>query len=74
MAAVMTSQASLAHCESSQYSKTVRAKSNSYRTAIEMLLQKGFQPSRTVVLSYGTDEESGGEYVRLLTTSDVNQG
>ncbi|VDC05377.1 unnamed protein product [Peniophora sp. CBMAI 1063] len=31
-------------------------------TAIEMLLQKGFQPARTVVLAYGTDEESGGTY------------
>ncbi|KZV65835.1 carboxypeptidase S [Peniophora sp. CONT] len=31
-------------------------------TAIELLLQKGFQPARTVVLSYGTDEESGGDY------------
>ncbi|GBE85034.1 Carboxypeptidase S [Sparassis crispa] len=29
-------------------------------TAIEKLLEKGFQPTRTVVLAYGIDEERGG--------------
>lgn len=31
-----------------------------YRTAIETLLGFGFIPSRTVLLAFGIDEESGG--------------
>ncbi|OCH86953.1 carboxypeptidase S [Obba rivulosa] len=29
-------------------------------TTVEMLLEKGFQPRRTIVLAYGIDEERGG--------------
>lgn len=31
-------------------------------TAMEMLLQDGFKPKRSVVLAYGIDEEKGGNY------------
>lgn len=30
------------------------------RTAIETLLERGFVPSRTVLLAFGIDEESSG--------------
>jgi acetylornithine deacetylase/succinyl-diaminopimelate desuccinylase-like protein len=33
---------------------------------IEVLLEKGFKPTRTVVFSFGFDEEAGGYQVCLL--------
>jgi hypothetical protein len=34
-----------------------------YRTSVETLLEMGFQPTRTVVLAFGADEERGGKTV-----------
>ena len=38
------------------------------RTTIETLLEAEFQPTRTVVLSFGFDEESSGFHVNLTFT------
>jgi acetylornithine deacetylase/succinyl-diaminopimelate desuccinylase-like protein len=36
-------------------------------SAIELLLESGkFQPTRTVILAFGMDEETGGKVVRLI--------
>jgi hypothetical protein len=38
------------------------------RSAIELLLESDlFRPTRTVVLAFGIDEETGGKVVRLST-------
>lgn len=34
------------------------------RAAVELLLQKGYKPTRSIVLAYGFDEERGGLHVR----------
>lgn len=34
-----------------------------FRTTVEALLQRDYKPTRTVVLAFGFDEESGGTYV-----------
>ena len=36
------------------------------RTAIELLLEKDFQPTRTIVLAFGFDEEVSGRQAGLL--------
>lgn len=36
-----------------------------HRYAIEIMLESGHKPTRTVVLTFGFDEESGGVHVRL---------
>jgi hypothetical protein len=36
------------------------------RTAVETLLERGFVPSRTVLLAFGIDEESGGHKVHYV--------
>lgn len=42
------------------------------RTTVETLLEHGFEPTRTIVLAYGIDEERGGisvsftSYIRRL--------
>ncbi|KAJ7597918.1 hypothetical protein C8J56DRAFT_921402, partial [Mycena floridula] len=47
-------------------------------SAIEILLEKGFKPARTIVLAFGFDEEAGGRYgatelaVALLETYGEN--
>jgi acetylornithine deacetylase/succinyl-diaminopimelate desuccinylase-like protein len=33
------------------------------RTAIETLLERGFKPTRSIILAYGIDEERGGPTV-----------
>ena len=35
-----------------------------FRAAVEMLIGKGFVPTRPVVLSFGFDEEASGDLVR----------
>lgn len=53
---------------------------NAHSTAIEELLRIGFEPSRSVVLAYGIDEERGGIEVRahaglfLLSAEDSYYG
>ena len=37
------------------------------RTAVETLLERGFVPSRTVLLAFGSDEEAGGGSVRHVS-------
>lgn len=39
------------------------------RTAIETLLERGFQPTRSVILAYGIDEERGGHTVSAFSIS-----
>lgn len=34
-------------------------------TAVEVLIAAGFEPSRSVVLAFGFDEEGGGLFVRV---------
>ena len=36
------------------------------RCAIETMLENGYKPTRTVVLAFGFDEESGGVHVGLV--------
>ena len=36
------------------------------RSSIETMLENGYKPTRTVVLAFGFDEESGGVHVGLL--------
>ena len=38
------------------------------RTTVEKLLEKGFQPKRTIVLAFGIDEERGGNVVSHTIT------
>ena len=42
-------------------------------SSIETLLENRFQPTRTVVLAFGFDEEAGGFYVRLHGYAVPNQ-
>ena len=35
-------------------------------TAVETLLERGFAPSRTILLAFGVDEERGGYTVRQV--------
>lgn len=37
-----------------------------YRSAVELLIESGFKPTRTVVLAYGFDEECGGKVVNIF--------
>ena len=37
------------------------------RTTVETLLEHGFEPTRTIVLAYGIDEERGGISVSLIS-------
>lgn len=41
-------------------------------SAIELLIQEGFKPERTVVLAFGMDEETGGKVVSHLPFSDYS--
>ena len=38
-----------------------------YRSAIELLIERKFVPTRTVVLTFGFDEEASGTQVLCLT-------
>ena len=42
-------------------------------TAIEVLIDAGFKPSRSVVLAFGFDEEGGGLFVRLLSSDHFHK-
>lgn len=63
----MTRAGSLAHCVSSnpifQVPNDLIPKKIICRSGVESLLEKGFQPTRTVVLAYGFDEEVSGHRV-----------
>jgi acetylornithine deacetylase/succinyl-diaminopimelate desuccinylase-like protein len=37
-----------------------------YRSALELLIESGFKPSRSLVISFGFDEETGGNIVSPL--------
>jgi acetylornithine deacetylase/succinyl-diaminopimelate desuccinylase-like protein len=40
--------------------------------AIDSLLEQGFSPARTLILSYGFDEESKGIEVRKTSTHELH--
>jgi Gly-Xaa carboxypeptidase len=42
-------------------------------TSIELLLENKFEPTRSVVLTFGFDEEASGPYVRILYSSATLQ-
>ena len=54
-----TRAASLAHCKSTEFSSRLLAE-GLHRSAIEILIESGFKPSRTIVLAFGFDEETSG--------------
>lgn len=43
-----------------------------HRSTVETLLEKGFFPTRTVVLAFGFDEETSGLFVSLLSQCLLN--
>jgi hypothetical protein len=43
-----------------------------YRSAVELLIESGFKPTRSVVLAYGFDEECGGKVVNAISLTCRN--